>query len=248
MGSTSDPEEFTVLVTGFGPFKADFPVNPSWAIASQLPQFLPPLRAKDVSVASGPQLPVVRIVVHPEPIRVNYQTVRQIVPDLWDLESKSGRPKIDLAIHIGMAGPRPMYQLERRGHRDGYCMKDVDGQLLNDQARHAAEGENWIWHNMPTELETDFDLEDVLSRWKKHSPRGLDLRISEDAGRYLCDFIYMSSLTHLYKAGEERKVLFLHVPSDSSERAINTGRELAIQLIRSLVESELSHRGAEDLR
>jgi len=244
MGSTSDPEEFTVLVTGFGPFKENFPLNPSWAIASQLPEYLPPLRPKAVGTAAASKLPPVRVLVHPEPIRVNYQTVRALVPSLWDLEGKSGRPRIDLAIHIGMAGPRPMYQLERRGHRDGYAMKDVDGEYLRDQERHASEGEDWIWHGMPKELETDLDLDDVLERWKKYSPDGLDLRISEDAGRYLCDFIYFSSLTHLLKAKEERKVVFLHVPADSSETAITTGRELAIQLIRSLVESELSRESA----
>lgn len=68
---------------------------------------------------------------------------------------------------------------------------------------------------------------------------GLDLRISEDAGRYICDFTYYSSLAHLLKAGEERKVVFLHVPADASEGAVATGRELALQLIRSLVESKL---------
>lgn len=67
----------------------------------------------------------------------------------------------------------------------------------------------------------------------------MDLRISEDAGRYLCDFIYYSSLTTLLKANEKRRVVFLHVPADASDQAITTGRELAVQLIRSLVESEL---------
>ena len=70
----------------------------------------------------------------------------------------------------------------------------------------------------------------------------MDLRISEDPGRYLCDFIYFSSLAHLVKARKDRKVVFLHVPADSSDRAITTGRELTVQLIRSLVESELNRR------
>jgi pyrrolidone-carboxylate peptidase len=70
----------------------------------------------------------------------------------------------------------------------------------------------------------------------------LDLRISEDAGRYLCDYIYYSSLAHLEKAGQERKVLFLHVPSDASEHSIAVGRELVLQLVRAMVESELVQR------
>lgn len=74
----------------------------------------------------------------------------------------------------------------------------------------------------------------------------MDLRLSEDAGHYLCDFIYFSSLAHLYKAGKERKVLFLHVPSDASEHGIAIGRELLLQLIRSVVESEVSRLEKEE--
>lgn len=70
----------------------------------------------------------------------------------------------------------------------------------------------------------------------------MDLRISEDAGHYLCDFIYFSSLAHLERAGERRRVLFLHVPSDASEHSIATGRELLLQLVRSVVESEMAKR------
>lgn len=70
------------------------------------------------------------------------------------------------------------------------------------------------------------------------------MRVSEDAGHYLCDFIYFSSLAHLYKAGERRRVLFLHVPCDASEHSIALGRELLLQLIRSVAESEVARRGS----
>jgi pyroglutamyl-peptidase len=71
------------------------------------------------------------------------------------------------------------------------------------------------------------------------------VRISDDAGRYLCDFIYYSSLAHRWKQGKERRVTFLHVPADASERAVETGRELAAGLIRALVESEVERRKRE---
>lgn len=70
-----------------------------------------------------------------------------------------------------------------------------------------------------------------------------DLRISENAGHYLCDFIYYSSLAYLTSRGRPRKVVFLHVPSDAGDEAIETGRELVLQLIRSMVESELLAAG-----
>src|SRR5512140_1743654 len=102
-----------------------------------------------------PTLPPVRFLVHPAPIRVNYQTVRSLVPQLWHLDDTSENPKIDIAIHMGMAGPQAVYKIERKGHRDGYAMKDVDGEFLRDQERRAREGKEWVWYGMPGELETD---------------------------------------------------------------------------------------------
>lgn len=74
---------------------------------------------------------------------------------------------------------------------------------------------------------------------KQPSQEGMDLRISEDAGRYLCDFIYYSSLAELWKLQRPRKVVFLHVPADASHQSIEKGRELTVNLIRSIVESEM---------
>ncbi|KAK4139744.1 Pyroglutamyl-peptidase 1 [Dichotomopilus funicola] len=267
MGSVADHEQepFTVLLTGFAPFKKDYPVNPSWEIVRSLPTFLPPLRAKvPLPTPSSPfppsttsttsplnpsasPIPPVRLLTHPAPIRVSYQTVRALIPDLWDLDGKvhgDSRPKIDLAVHVGMAGPRLFYSLERRGHREGYRMPDVDGGVLGDDGEKGEKGK-WIWEGMPEELETAVDVGDVLGRWKGHSPKHLDLRVSEDAGHYLCDFIYFSSLAHLEKAGERRRVVFLHVPSDASEHSIAVGREVLLQLVRALVESEVARRERE---
>lgn len=70
----------------------------------------------------------------------------------------------------------------------------------------------------------------------------MDLRISDDAGHYLCDFIYYSSLAHLWKQGRDRKVTFFHVPADASKETVSLGTELCINLIRSIVESEVTRR------
>lgn len=70
----------------------------------------------------------------------------------------------------------------------------------------------------------------------------MDLRISDDAGHYLCDFIYYSSLAHLWKQQRSRKLTFLHVPADASAHSVELGRELAVNLIRAMVESEVNRR------
>lgn len=151
------------------PFREQYPVNPSWEIARGLPEYLPPLRAKDPSTRNATVLPGVRILVHPEPVRVNYQVVRGLVPTLW--ETYQGR-KVDLVIHIGMAGPRPFYCIERRGHRDGYKFTDVDGERLDEDGERR--DSDWVWRDVPHELLTDLDVGDVLRRWRGYSSVGHD--------------------------------------------------------------------------
>lgn len=247
MGSTADDiadREITVLVTGFGPFKKEFPLNPSWAIAEQLPSYLPPLRTKAAKDSAGTTLPPVRIIVHPEPIRVNYMVVRDLVPTLWDLEQKrEDQPRIDYMVHIGMAGPELHWQIERRGHRDGYALKDVDGEFLRDQNRKLKEGKDWVWDGAPAELLSDLNIDAIHKKWTAYSPNDLDIRVSEDAGRFLCDFIYFSSLAHLYKSDQRRNVVFLHVPANVEPEQLGKGKELTLQLIRSIIESELEAKG-----
>ncbi|KAI3337851.1 hypothetical protein F4824DRAFT_461958 [Ustulina deusta] len=242
MGSlaASQEEELAVLVTGFGPFKEAYPVNPSWEIAALLPDYLPADRVKEAGSRSAMGLlPPVRIVKLPGPVRTSYEYTRDLVPKLWD---GNAEPKIDYAVHVGMAGPQLVYSIERRGHRDGYGAKDVDGRFLEDESAHAELGERWIWHGVPRELSSDFDVDDVHRRWVGRSPKNLDLRVSEDAGRYLCDFIYFSSLAHLWKQQRPRKVVFFHVPLHADTESLTRGVELVLTLIRSIVESELEKK------
>jgi hypothetical protein len=85
-------------------------------------------------------------------------------------------------IHIGMATGRKYYSVERRGHRDEYLMRDVDGELLKDAERRKLEGPDWIWDGLSKEILSSVDVDDVWRRWRRALP-GLDVRVSEDAGR-----------------------------------------------------------------
>ncbi|KJZ80595.1 hypothetical protein HIM_00445 [Hirsutella minnesotensis 3608] len=239
MGShNNNDDHLTVL-----PFRDQYPVNPAWEIARGLPSQLPARHAKDPHTGQSVALPPVRILVHPEPVRVSYDAVRDLVPTFWD--TYEGH-RIDFAIHIGMAGPRPSYHIERRARRVGYPTPDVDGKKLRDE-EEGNYGDDWIWHGLPDEIRTDLDLDDVLQRWQGHSSKDMDLRISEDAGKYLCEFIYYSSLSTLLKQDRSKKVVFFHVPCDASDRHVTQGRELAVNLIRAIAESETQRASGASL-
>jgi len=243
---SEEQEEITVLVTGFAPFRPQNPLNPAWEIAHSLPPFLP---QSATTTTLGRASPKVRILVHPEPIKVAYKAVRELVPQLWENGGEGGEKKIDYLIHIGMATGRKWYSIERKGHRDGYDMKDVDGEVCEDGGREKVEEEakdveenansrtaKWLWEGLPAEIETSIDVDDVWKRWRISLPNH-DLRISNDAGRYLCDFIYYSSLAELTKRDEKRRVLFLHVPLEADKEAISNGVQVTCELIRGIVAS-----------
>ncbi|KAG5918211.1 hypothetical protein E4U61_001985 [Claviceps capensis] len=241
----NDPDEFVVLVTGFLPFQQKFPVNPSWEIAKGLPSRLQPLRVKDAAdnTNGGGQtidLRAVRILVHPEPLPVKYKPVRDLVPSLWDVTHQG--LKVDAVIHVGMAGPRTSYLVERRAHRRGYRNVDVDCKLPEEGMDGRPNDPDWIWYDQPDEIVSDLDIDDVHARWQACSSKDMDLRISEDAGHFLCDWVYYCSLSHLLRSNRPKKACFLHVPCDTSEEQILQGREVTLNLIRAIAESEMSQR------
>ncbi|KAL1846652.1 hypothetical protein Plec18167_004963 [Paecilomyces lecythidis] len=74
-----------------------------------------------------------------------------------------------------------------------------------------------------------------LEVWKSFAPAGSDIRISHDAGRYLCEFIFYTSLAQALQEGRDRSVVFFHVPSWHDEANIKIGTEIAVALIKALV-------------
>ena len=158
-GTTSYQHQLIVLQQPFLTFEA----NPSYLIASSLPPILERAR-----------LPLIRIHVHPEPVKVAYKYVRETIPKVLfpetlseanqstdgGLEKVSTKPQYDAILHIGVAGGRDYYTLETLAHRDYYTKKDVDGETM--------EGDT-LWredYEAPAVLHTSYDTEDVWRRWK----------------------------------------------------------------------------------
>lgn len=229
-----DQREITILVTGFGPFQDQFPINPSYEITRSLPDLLP---------STSPHGRPVRIIPYGHPIRVAYNEVRELIPTVHEAYKHT----VDLVLHIGMASGRKFYCAERYGRRDGYSRnKDLDGSMPPLE-----EGKT-VFRDCPQIMTTSLDYESVLVDWKdnvdsipKTEPgANAEVQASTDAGQYLCEYIYFNSLAYFgRKSGvmeggkaSDRPVLFMHVPAESDGDMIDGGRAVALSLIRAMAD------------
>ncbi|KAL1966914.1 hypothetical protein VTN77DRAFT_3658 [Rasamsonia byssochlamydoides] len=244
-------EAISVLVTGFGPFKSNA-VNASHLIAASLPSSIT-LPSKGPS-AAGDAPREILINAHPEPIPVSYASVRTELPViLEDYARKHNGRRPDLIIHIGIASTRRYYSVETQAHRDNYQITDIHGKLgfeageklwkeqgLPDvlkpgPAKTSDEAGNAASPAVSTQIRPYPPDDHFLKTWKSFAPPETDIRISEDAGRYLCEFIFYSSLARALQEGRDRAAVFFHVPSSTDEESLETGRQVAIALIKAMV-------------
>lgn len=227
VGLETSDEEINVLVTGFGPF-GENTTNPAFQIARSLPT--------EQNVRG---LPPIIIHSHPKPINVSYAHVRETIPEL--LFPKDGlKPKYNIVLNIGLAPGRNFYTLETLAHRDGYNKKDVDGKTLEGDTFWRKE------YKAPETLHTTFDTGNVWRRWKSGLMKE-DLRPSNNAGHYLCDFTYYACMVEYWRREPkgQRPCMFLHVPSGLEKDDIERGREVALGLIAALVGSEKAGDGSK---
>ncbi|KAH8101496.1 hypothetical protein BXZ70DRAFT_891500 [Cristinia sonorae] len=149
----------------------------------------------------------------------------------------------DFIMHVGVAGPGPL-ALEKLAHKSGYLSKDVDDKLapeMNAQEGEKAdrelsaaelfEGERAGgisftssaiqrgfaegYETFDEELFTQIDTDELCTYLR--SVGASPVHVSEDPGRYLCDFIYYCSLAEAQRQSkitgkDTTPVLFLHCP------------------------------------
>lgn len=129
--------------------------------------------------------------LHVYEVPVEYHTVQTLVPALW----KQYHPR--LVIHVGVSEMATTVTLEKCGRNHGYRVRDNSG-LCPDAHCCIAGG--------PDCIDSVIDMESVCKRVSA-SGLGVTVSVSKDAGRYLCDFTYYTSLylSHGRSA-------FVHVP------------------------------------
>uniref|UniRef100_A0A2A4JEV0 Pyroglutamyl-peptidase I n=1 Tax=Heliothis virescens TaxID=7102 RepID=A0A2A4JEV0_HELVI len=164
-----------VLITGFGPFR-DVPYNISWPGV---------LRMDKNRIECENNVILLR-----NKINVDYDEVDSRVPELW----RTFKPH--LAIHVGVA-ENETFRLETHARNANYRIPDKDNKLPRSEAI--------VPGGCPV-IHTIFNVTRICEEFNKNPPASrLGASISENAGLFICEYIYYSSLLR-------GPTLFVHVP------------------------------------
>jgi hypothetical protein len=95
---------------------------------------------------------------------------------------------------------KDVYRLETIAHKVGYNARDVKGKTGRDiDEEKDAKREGWeSWAETPACLETGVDVTDVWRRVEAEVAP-IDVRTSNEAGRYACEYIYYTSMAHFWR-------------------------------------------------
>jgi pyroglutamyl-peptidase len=123
---------------------------------------------------------------------VDYDQVTRTVPGLIKHRA--------LVVHVGV-GENNWLKLETLAHNSGYDKGDING---NTPPLHRAV--DWDTHEP---IKTLVPVDSVVSHC---SSLGWKIRRSVDAGRFLCEFVFATSMYHLEQSQENVPCVFVHVP------------------------------------
>jgi len=126
--------------------------------------------------------------------------------------------KILASIHCGVSGRDKKITLERCARNHGYCSKDIVDNSPKDQLCINCRPKDEV---LSTNLNVPLIAQSVA-----------DVQVSEDAGLYLCEFIYYKSLVEM-----GGKSLFIHVPPEDvvkSEDAAKTIKAILEKIVQTV--------------
>ncbi|KAL0631273.1 hypothetical protein Q9L58_009872 [Maublancomyces gigas] len=225
--STPKPP-ITVYVTGFGPFRK-VSRNPSWEIVSS---FLPSTRVSS-------DLYNIDIVPHPDFVKVAYETVDTLIPTVH------AEKTFDYILHVGVGVPGD-YEIETVAHEKGYVKADVDGLIpgglpaapVLEGDRTGDSGKDGVTETdggavYRTELNVDNICKMIHAIVPKTPDIPLRVKASADAGRYMCEYIFRTSLR--CATDPTRRVLFLHVPPENMPYGIEEGKQFLEKFVIAFV-------------
>lgn len=188
-----------VVVTGFGPFR-DHQSNPSWEA----------IRDGRLRI----DRPNINLVTRQ--IKVSYQEVDETIAQLW------AQFEPILMVHVGLAAHEDTIRIEQVARHGPYLHDDVAGHAPHSELRRfyernmQREGDNQATKSIEPPFQTKFDcsrsrfdVEQICERLnesRRDNNATLSFKCSQDAGLYVCEYIYQTSLRIC------DRTVFIHVP------------------------------------
>ncbi|CAF4296441.1 unnamed protein product, partial [Rotaria sp. Silwood2] len=142
-------------------------------------------------------------------LEVTYDDIATKIPDYWIKYNPT------LVIHLGVAKGSKEIRLERYACNTDYCHTDNNGIM--------PEIGQCIKNAGPKRLMTSLPLRDIRARVQRRT--NLPIIVSDNAGRYLCEYIYYQSLFI-----DSKRTMFIHIPDFDKNFTIENLAE-TIQLI-----------------
>ncbi len=164
-------------------------------------------------VDDNPSERLVRSLGHDEPCLRGITLRRAILSTSWRfcdrwVTSDLLREPFDLAIHLGVAGRADRFRFE------AVAANECDADAEDAQGEHPRSVA--IVEGALATLVTRFPVDHVVATL---SGRGVPVRRSEDAGRYLCNYLYYRSMHAVWSRGTaSQTVLFVHIPTVRDDR------------------------------
>ena len=187
-----------VVVTGFGLF-CEHQANPSWD-----------------SIKDGRlqvDRPNIKLVT--KQINVEYRAVDEQVKELWRLHEPI------LMVHVGLAAMTKNIRLERRARHGPYIRDDVAQfaphkqlEVIGDRSGQEEQVKSLTQCASFECSRTCVDIDRLCERLNKlyeSSQAPLKFECSNEAGLYVCEYIYQKSLRIC------DRTVFIHVPDTSDE-------------------------------
>jgi len=159
-------------------------------------------------------------------LAVDYREVDRDVPKLL-----ATVPQPAAVIHFGVAGS-PGLRLERKAHNQASWHRDDGGYAPVD---------NRVAEDGPMIYTSELPEQEILDGMAEAEH---DIRTSDNAGSYLCEYTFYTGLYHREKLGQRSAAGFIHVPYFRTRKPKVTAESLATAM-RELIAIVLRKRRAD---
>ncbi|KAI3871286.1 hypothetical protein MKX03_017531 [Papaver bracteatum] len=219
MGSEG-PISVTIHITGFGKFHG-VPDNPTEVIVSNLKGFL---KRRGIPLPSGINIGSCTILdaAGDGSLPLLYNIMESSISNSESLDSLNNSEQV-IWLHFGVSSGAKEFAVERQAYNEAtFRCPDEHGWQPQQLPIVPEDGE------ISRTRQTSLSVEGIVKQLKK---KCFDVVLSDDADRFVCNYVYYHSLRFAEKKGQ--KSLFVHVPSFSRIDE-DTQMEFAASLLESL--------------